>query len=469
MERGDDMSKMTVVLATGIPDLDEQIQTRFNDDRVEFVDSVLFKEALEDVIKRTEPDVLLLSEVLEGPTPIREIVIKLRIRYPDTRIIYIMREEDQKERSFLYLYSVFDIFVNRFNIDNFKETLFNPKTFKDATKGLDELITDDDEIITGPIDVNGGKNGNVKAPIKGSDTHYQQLAAFWSVAGQSGRTTSLVNTSLLLSTNASLKILILDFDLINPNVHLQFGFADPNKNLSALIEDHDKGKEINNSTLDDYLYTHKNHKNLKILSGTILKTERPSPEKAYQLFEKILNAAQKSNYSTILVDVNSNVLDETTSKILNRVNKILLHTNETPGSLYGVDRCFDKEYGQFTQNLIDRRKVLPIINRSNEDDITLSFKRNLESLIEQPVRAIIPEHEAFRESSINAIPILQKKPPEEIYDQFIYIANLIHNNLFKKPIRKRTKKPTTTNTKQKGSTNSNLMGGLFSNNKKKKK
>jgi len=455
---------MKVVLATGVPDLDNAIQQRIT--KAQFVGSALYKEAVVDVVERRKPDVIILSELLEGVLSTRELILTLRTRFPEVRIIYILKDENPKEKSFLYHWMIFDVFNGKFSPADLEEALFKPKTFKDVSHELEELkqfqtptdLIDDEPDITGMTGINPREYGTLDGPMKGTNQLYQQIVAFWSVLDQSAKTFSAVNTSLILATNKDLKILLLDFNIENPNVHLQFGFSDPDRNLGAIVEDTENGIDISKENLDQYLITHPVYRNLKILPGYILKMKNRKPADVYVIFEKIIEAAQQSNYSTILVDTGSGLRDELTASILKKVNKILMHVTETPGSLYAVRRCFDTEVGPFVANLIDRKKVVPVIAKSY-DDTRGSFTRALEATLETRIGGIIPHHEDVKNSVYNGTPLLSKKPPEILYDAFIILGNQVHKNIFRKPIKR--KQPSAKKDKQGG-----LFGGVFGPKKK---
>lgn len=463
---------MKVVLATGVPDLDTAIQQRIL--KANFIGNALYKEAVVDVVDRKKPDVIILSELLEGVLSTRELILTLRTRFPEVRIIYILKEDDPKEKSFLYHWMIFDVFSGKFSPVDLEEALFHPKQFKDVSHELEELkefekpidLIDDDPDISGMGRINASDYSELNGPLQGNSNLYQQLVAYWSVLDQAGKTFSLVNTSLLLATNKDLKILILDFNIENPNVHLHFGIADADRNLGALVDDVEDGYELTKGNFDNYLVTHPLYKNLKILPGYILKMKSKDPQFMFSLFENIIDIAQKSNYSTILVDTASGVDDELTASILRHVNKILLHIPETPGSLYSVRRCFDNEVGPFVPQLIDRKKVIPVITMSH-DDMRSQFIRALESTLESRIGGIILYHPDVRQSLFNGAPMLSRKPPEDIYDAFVLISNLVHKNIFKKPIKRRTN-GSNNNAQSKEKNNSSVFG-LFNLKDKKKK
>lgn len=431
---------MKVVLATGVPELDMAIEERVNG--VNFVGSALYKEAVIDVLSEKNPDILIISEILEGVLPMRELILALRTRFPEVRIIFILKDENPKEKAFLYHWMVFDVLTGSFKVPELENLLHNPKEFKDVHVELDELktyqkssdlIVNDDDIsdMTG---INGDNYQRINGPEAGTDTLYQQIVAFWSVLDQSGKTFSIVNTSLALAGRKELKILLLDFNLDNPNVNLYYSFVDPNKNLGALIDDIENGKELSKDNLDDYLITHPTYNNLKILPGTILKMKKRDDKFMYELFEEIIGCAEQSNFTTILIDTKAG-LEDLSVNILKKASKILLHISETPGSLNSIHRYFDTQVGPFVEKLVDKRKITPVITCSH-DETRANFKRAVESFLELRVGAIIDFFDEVRPSLYKGVPLLSKKPKEEIYDTFVIVSNLIHKNIFRKPIKR---------------------------------
>lgn len=437
---------MKVLLATGVPELDNAIKDRVK--RVSFVGSVLYKEAVVDAIERKKPDVIILSELLEGVTPTRELILTLRTQFPETRIIYIFREENLKEKAFLYQWMVWDVFSGSFAPEDLEENLFKPKQFKDVSGEIPALKPYQTQGwgTGGEVDIRDMKN------IKGDGTKlgelpsgtsdiFQEVVAFWSVSDQSGRTFSLINTALRLASKPDLKVLVLDFCTENPNTQLHFGFSDPDKNLGAVIEDVENGLELTKENFERYFVVHPVYKNLRILTGNILKMKDRDPKFIYSIYEKLVRLAEETRYSTILVDTNSGVSDDLTVNILKDASKILLHINETPGSLYAVRRCFDTEVGQFVEKLIDKKKITTILNQSNEEKL-INFRRALEASTKIPTGVAIPYHKDVLESIYQGKPILSKNPPQEIYNVFVTISNIIHRNLFipPKPAKKTDKK-----------------------------
>jgi len=438
---------MKVLLATGVIELDNAIMERVKN--IDFTDSVLYKEAVVDKVERTTPDVIILSELLQGVTPTRELILTLRTRFPKVRIIFLLKDENLKEEAFLYHWMIFDVFSGKFTVPELEEALFKPKQFHDVTARIKELEgyakdPDFDEPEPDITDMRRIRRSarQIESPEIGTDSVFQEIVAFWSVLDQSARTFSAVNSALLLASNKDVKVLLLDFNLENPNLQLHFGFSDPNRNLGAIFEDYHNGdEEVTEEDLRKYVVVHPDYDNLHILPGNILNLKNPENEGVIKLFDSIMQAAENSDYTTILIDTGSGVDNDLTVHILQHATRILMHVNETPGNLYAIRRMFDTLIGPFVEKLIDRKKIEVIVTNSFEDTRS-NFRRALQVTLSQHVKATIPYHAEVRKSIFTSEPMIANKPPEEIYNSFVRICNLIHNNIFVNPIKtvKSTKK-----------------------------
>lgn len=436
---------MKIVLATGSPRVNTQIENKFKEE-VEIVGKPLYREAIFGVLEEQEPEVLILSDRLEGTLEIAELILRTRANFPHTRIIMITANHTPENKSFLYRFLVYDLLNDTFNEQDIRQALFKPKSWVDIAEEIPEL-----KDFQKPKDLQLGKANlsemetidqtnykKIVPNVTEKDSLYQEIVAFWSVLDQSGKTFSAVNTALFLASNKDLKILLIDFNIENPNVHLHFGFSDANKNLGALIEDIEEGRRINKNTLEHYLITHPVYKNLKILPGYILKMASKKQEYYIEIFEHIIKSAQGLNFSTILLDLSSGLESKLNVYILKSCTKILLHSNESPGSLYAIKRLFDPQVGQIVPNFINKKRIHPVINRATEE-YHIKYKKALESIIEENrVVTIIKEDHNVHQTIFEGTPML-KTPTESSYITFLKLANGIHNGLFKVP-----KKPTPT-------------------------
>lgn len=428
---------MKVILATGHPSLNEQIEAKFSD-LIEVLAKPLFREAVEQTVARTNANVVIICDDLEGTIEMEELLLNLRARYPKTRIVYIGKKIDTDFKSFLYKYNIFDTLSNRFSEEQLKNAIFHPKTWTDISeeiKYLDDFKLDDDIDYSLPDISSMNKIDKVdyqkiKPAVTGKDSLYQEIISFWSVLDQAGKTYVATNIAIFLASNPDLKVILIDFSIKNPSVHLQFGFKDGDKNLGALIEDYEDGKKINASNLDEYLITHPVYPNLKILPGYILANPDKSDKEFIDYFNELILLCQSNNYSTILIDMASDVDNDLNVHILKSSTKIIMVTNESPGSLFAIKKTFDAELGKFVPLLIGKKKVFPVINKS-----TPVYKKRFKNALEatflgnRTVTIFDREEDIYR-SIFDGSPIMAT-PTIERYQMFFRLADLIHPGLFK--------------------------------------
>ncbi|MFP3725714.1 hypothetical protein U8V72_10980 [Priestia filamentosa] len=433
---------MRVILATGVPRVNKQIEDRFSEE-IEVVGKPLFREAVESTVVRNRADIVVLSDELDGVIEMGEVILSLRARYAKTRIIYIGKKMSPDFKAFLYKYNVFDILNEKFSETELRNAFLKPKTWEDISVeigNLDPFINEYESPKVKASEVNKIEKENytrIRPAVTNKDSLYQEFVSFWSTLDQSGKTFTSVNTALFLAANPDLKILLLDFNVKRPSIHFQYGFQDADKNLGALMDDMEDEENfvLNSNVLEYYLITHPVYSNLKILPGAILLHEERETQFYIELFDKIIEAAQSMNFSTILIDLDSGLKTALNPYILRKSTKILFHVNESPGSLIAVRNVLDPEYGEFVPNLIPKKKLIPIINQAT-NEYYVRFRHNLDAIIDgNKTPVVIKKDEQIHNSIMDGSPLL-KHPTDEYYMTFFNIANLIHPGLFK-PIKKK--------------------------------
>lgn len=101
---------------------------------------------------------------------------------------------------------------------NFGED-FNSKSIEDEYEG----------------NINGFTN-NPQKPYKNLPNFSKQIVAFYSSKGGIGKTSTAVNTAIMLSKYSSKRICIVDLDLSDPNVHIQLGIKDNKYDLADVAD-----------------------------------------------------------------------------------------------------------------------------------------------------------------------------------------------------------------------------------------
>lgn len=428
---------MKVILATGVPRLNVQIEKRFGQE-IQVVGKPLFREAVESTVAKNNADIVLLTDELDGVTEMSELILLLRARYAKTRVIYIGKKMSPDFKAFLYKYNVFDILNEKFSEDELRNAFLKPKSWEEISGeigNLDPFVNEYEMPNVKPEEVAKIEKNNytrIKPAVTNKESLYQEIVSFWSPIDQSGKTFSAVNTALFLAANPDLKVLLLDFSIKHPTIHLQYGFQNGDQSLGALIDDMDEDEEfvLNSHVLDYYLITHPVYNNLKILPGNILRSAEKEPQFYIELLDKICDSVQSMNFSTILIDMDSGLRNPLSPHILKKSTKILFHVNESPGALFSVKSLLDPEYGEFVPNLIQKKKLHPILNRAT-DDYYVKFRHNLDAIIDgNKTNAVIKESNQIHSSIMEGSPLL-KHPTNEYYMTFFKIANLIHPGLFK--------------------------------------
>lgn len=437
---------MKVVLATGRPAVNDKMESKFAEE-IEVVGKPLFREAVEATVERTQAELVILSDVLEGVMEIEELVLRLRARHINTRIVFIAKNMSQDLKNLLHRYMVLDILSERFTETEIRNALFHPKKWEDVSDEdnvLQEFKKDNfgntKADLSTMSNIDRTEYAKIKPIVTGKNSLYQEYVAFWSVLDQSGKTFSAVNSAIFLASNQDLKILLLDFNITNPNIHLQYGFTDAEKNLGALIEDLDEGLKLTPQNLEKYLITHPVYENLRILPGYILKNPKKSDAYYIDIYNSILKTAQSSNFSTVLIDVEAGLRSDLNVHILKNATKIFMHLNESPGSLYATRRLFDAEIGEFVPNLLNKKRVFPILNRCT-DEYRTKFQNAVDAALDSN-RTIthFDESKEIHESIFEGSPFM-KKPTQDSYEKFFKIADVIHEGLFKAPKAKKSPAP----------------------------
>ena len=433
----------SILLATGYEKLDNTLTKLYdNDQNVSLLSQrVYFREGLSDTIDRLNPDLILMSEHLDGNTlSIEQTVRLVRKHHPDKRIIFIMLQNDNSTlRKFLYQLSIYDVFTlePKLDLKELYQSFLQSKEWKDVVDRFPELsdesfsidedfilndnTTEEEEDTYYPLSIKL-KNNTLTDSLRTS-------AAFWSTRDQSGSTFLAVNTALLFSQDPNKKVLLVDSNINNPNIHLQLTLNsdNPNQNLSALCEDIENKSIHKLADIGNYLIEHPTFSNLHILQGNILKAKKPAQQTIIKTIQSVIKYADQENYSIVLFDLDSGLEEEYIISTLKTVDKIITPITENPGSIIGVQKMFDREYGSFFLSFLDLKKVFPVLNKSTQSNNEQKTLHILQSILQKRIEITIPQNKLIFDSIYSGNPILKSKCPAELLRSLSITANFIHN------------------------------------------
>lgn len=446
---------ISILLATGFENLDNTLEKHFTKDpNIEFMkQKVYFREGLGDSIIRNKPDVVLLSDKLEGNTISLEQLIRItRKRHPDTRIVFILTDKDNFIfKKLLYSLSVFDIYSlePKLNIKEMYQSFLKPKEWKDVVDQMTDLESETFELDKKFLleDDNQGiilEEDYARLDTKIKENPSKKLfitAAFWSIRQQSGSTFLSVNTSLLLSQNSSQKVLLVDFNPNNPNLHVHFKLNDPdgNHNLGAFCEDLDSKSISDSKEVEDYLITHPFYPNLSIMLGVILKSKKPEQSTLVQAFKLIKDFAEQEGYTTVIFDFESGMEEEHIISTLKEIDVAVIPITENPGSIIAMQKIFDHEFGPFFLNFLDLKRFHPIINKATDSENTQKIQHLIQSFLNRKINVLIPNNQEINNSILQGSPLLKRNCSPELLRQLSMTANYIQNIFAIQPLDEKKK------------------------------
>lgn len=103
------------------------------------VGAATYKESVVDLLKKTNPDILIIRETLQGTIKMLNLISEIRIECPTVRIIFISfkREKDDLFLESLVNYGIYDI-INQdiVTISEIISYILNPRTFRDVSQYL---------------------------------------------------------------------------------------------------------------------------------------------------------------------------------------------------------------------------------------------------------------------------------------------------------------------------------------------
>ena len=115
---------------------EEAINQRISQEYLQ-VGAVTYKEAVLEQLKNTGADTLLIRESLPGSTPIERLLNRVRIEYPNLRIIVICFERPKQDPFLQQLvnWAIYDIInSDKTTIAEICSYILTPRTYRDAAQ-----------------------------------------------------------------------------------------------------------------------------------------------------------------------------------------------------------------------------------------------------------------------------------------------------------------------------------------------
>ena len=327
------------------------------EDVLEFIEKYVNK------IDNNEEIILITKDELTGSISSRDYIVRLKEIYNNIRIIYITNNLDDDFKGFLFSNDVFDIIVGSVFK---KEELF-------------EIIDSNQKIVYKCSDSNKSEFLREEGVnyVTNSIVIPKQLFAVYGTSGAGKSTFSLV-LAKKLSEKLNINVALLDMDIQNPSIDILLNSNENSNNLSNVVDDVDKRKEISD-IISKYMIQDSKNKKLSYMTNNVSLFECQN-KLSSKYYEKIYSSvSQKYDYS--IIDLPSSPFLDVVPYTLEQATKIFFVINANYVSVRQAVKYLDLITKLWN---IDCSRIGIIINK---------YKKN--SLDAVQIQGLLPEYKVL--------------------------------------------------------------------------
>ena len=338
-----------VVTALGNPILNNELK-RFNEINI-LLNDLQYKEAIIELLeKKIKINYLILSESLPGEIKIEKLVEIIKAKEKKLKIILIREKKYEKENNNISQNVDYQFLNNQVDIKDIIEIIHDKKIIEK------EKIKEEIKIFKRYI---LNKNNNTIKKIKSnklneiSKSNNNKIITILGSSGV-GKSIFTIMLSKTLKNNKN-RILIIDFDILNNNLHTIFGIKKSlyNSNQNNINKKYD----INNFII-------KINNNVDLISGLDLIFSENKKIDYKIIISKIMN--MKNKYDYIIIDTSSECFFEYNKNLIlmSDISLFLVEANllEIKKSRRLLD-IYEKEWKVYS------KKIKIIINKYNNNSI----------------------------------------------------------------------------------------------------
>ncbi len=218
--------------------------------------------------------------------------------------------------------------------------------------------------------------------------------------GGTGKTTTTLNLGLAL-TRLGKKVLLLDANLVTPNLALHLGFLNPEGTVNAFLR---KEKDIK-----DIMYLHESGISLVPASPSYAEFQKTNPENISEIFEHLEHLAD-----IVLVDAPSGLGYEV-SQVIKNCDEVLLVVNPNLSSVMDALKTIQLAQAQHTAI------AGVVLNLSNKGRHEMK-PEEVEQLLGFPILANVRQDKKFRKAVHRQVPLVYLYPHSRAAKQFYKVA-----------------------------------------------
>lgn len=348
-----------------------------------FCDDLQYQEAVLDVLANDEPNVIILSGLLQGQFEFCEFVFEVKKKNIAARIIVIVDEIDAETKNLLISKGIFDIF----NDDQI--------TMQDIIDAIDreEPISRQrilNELKSERYDVEE-KEDSAIIENKILVMQKQEVIAI-SGANGAGKSTIAANFAKNLAKKTEAKILLIDMDTLNGNIDELLDINKIPENVEILI---DEDKKCGINYVADLIS--KNRFDTNVLEELVVKVgnfDVITGNTSLHFCQNVLNEecyrklieSAKEIYDFIIIDTSSNIFIDSTKWALQVANRILFVVEDSYICLKKATQLlyvFEELWS------IWKGKIQLIINKQNRNNLE---NETIERILDLTLIGNIPQN-----------------------------------------------------------------------------
>lgn len=308
---------MTKILtALGNPTVNNELKKYEKYDVI--ADDLQYQEAVFDVLNYEEPDVIIISGLLQGQFEFDEFVFEVKKKNISARIIVIVDEIDSETKNLLISKGIFDIFYDdRITLQDILDSIDREEPIS-RERILNEIATEKYVAFENEDDIES----------KICVMQKQEIIVVSGTNG-SGKSTIAANLAKLLSKKTNSKILLIDMDTLNGNIDEILNINKIPENVEILI---DEDKKCGINYIADLIS--KNRFDANVLEELVVNAGRFDVVTGntslhscqnvlnVECYKKLIESA-KEIYDFIIIDTSSNIFLDSTKWSLQIANRIL--------------------------------------------------------------------------------------------------------------------------------------------------
>lgn len=361
-----------VITALGNPILNEELKKIENIQVL--LNDIQYKEGIIEILEQDKKvDFIILSEIIPGHIETEELIKRILLINNNIKIIVILEKKNEKLENKLRKMGTYEIYINnqikKADIINIIEQKSDNKDeIKKEIELLKKLVIENKNNIY-IREKNNYKNRflNKKIDIKKMfykfkrNINYMENVNIISILGSGGIGKSIISVMLAKAFSSKNKILIIDFDILNNNIHTILGLKKYPQKINKL----DKNIKIQELIV-------KVNKNIDLLSGLELLFKYNDKLEKNRIAQ-ILSILKKE-YPLIIIDTSSECFLENTKEIIKNSDKSIFLVEPNLIEIKKSKKLLDIYREKWK---INNKKINIVFNKVNNYSIDEGILKNI--------------------------------------------------------------------------------------------